>query len=346
MMDAIRRRTRIIITPSVQIEVFRAKKIDHSEWEGMDLRSQILRARESYIDRYGKVNRLDRFDKNSAIYLVRTQYKDSENKETEECLSARFLIPHTYLSTNETDKLLQSCYLGHPLIEMLQKFSPYRKKDIAVVSRICGFRSPQEKKSGEKNKHILALQHTAIAFMLMVDQFIADYNLGDIRFILGLFRGELIRKALTVVALDQTVPKFHFGTLLFPGSVRNEFCINRNYSAYEFPSYFLNTEKLGRTLREMIRTGLLKKEHVASHFTEPRLIEDLIKGKTIPYHEFRFFGKLLNHKGVIPGSGTSGDELRVILGAEVPDGPELRVIKTNRFKQHTDRGIAQLLQTP
>ncbi len=337
-----------IIAPHVHIALYRAKAMGASEWVGEDLKARTLLARESYIPRYGDVGKVDRFDESATIYLVRTSYKDANGTAIDEWLSARFVLPHLHLLMHETHELLQSLYSGQPTLAMLRGFCPYAVKNIAIVSRICGYRTQEgvSEGVGDIQNLFLPLTHTAFAFTLMVDQFLLDYNSGgDIRVILGLFRNELIRKALTITALGQ-VPRFYFGQLLFPLSTRKEFRIDRNSSAYDFPSYFLNTEKLGKTLAELIASQLLTKECVANHFTNPTRIEQLLNGKTIPYHEYRMMGKLLSHQGLLPGSTMHGDDLRMILDAKVPDGPELRVLKTDQFSAHAAWITEHLQNTP
>lgn len=341
-------KTQTIIAPRVQIDIYRAKIMKTSKWEGDDLKIKTLRARESYIPRYGDVDITDRFDENAAIYLVRTCYQSTEGEQIEEWLSARFVIPHLRLSMREAHELLQSLCSGRPTMSYLHKFGPYDTENIAIVSRICGYRGLQglDGRTAEGRDFFSPLKCTAFAFVLMVGQFLTDYNsTGDIRVMLGLFRNELIRKALTITGTKRQVPRFHFGPLLLPWALRKEFRIDRNYSAYDFPSYFLNTEKLGSVLRELIISGLLPKDLVADHLSNSALIEDLLDRKVLPYYEFRGMGKLLTHQGSILGSTMCGDDLRMILDVKVPDGPELRVFKTERFSQYTTLAIKCLSNT-
>ena len=312
----------IINAPFATFEVFCAKDICTPDWrtaENFDIRSLVLRSRQSYIQRYGdNIPVLDAYDIPAAVYLVRVSYAGGE-----EWLSARFAIPNTCLSSIDSHQFLQSKYQNHPLLEAIEDISHEGLKHIVIVSRICGFVNKFDN-ADENNLVTQPLRYTAYAFALMLNQLILDYGTRyNIKFFLGLYRDELIKKSLTSVVDGISLPIFSFGTELIPGSIRKDFTIDRNISAYEHPAYFFKANELSVGLRDLIQRGILKLEDVADHLISHKNIIELMAGKSLDYGAFRNLGPVL-----------ITDCVRRELEPLLSDGPELRVINTAEWLEH------------
>ncbi len=322
-----------IHTSKISFEVFRAKHAGASHWES-NLKDIVLQARKSYVKRYGEVPLLDTSDEGAAIYLARVLYKDENGRSIEEWLSVRFIFTDQ-LTIEEVHKLLQSTYLKQPLFEVLKEKKSDVTEQIVVISRICGFTKEQDTILSESTESDSQLRHTAYAFALMIEQFRVDYlQKKKRRFILGLFRDELVKKALQKNIGGLFFPSFYFGNKLLPDALRDEFRIDRSIVAYQFPAYFFEAPLFQKVLRQCIEEGMLERELVASHLPEPADIFTIINGGLLPYHALRRLGNLL----------TSTD-IQQKIDSEVPDGPELRVLDLEKWEQEFTLLMGKILPT-
>lgn len=313
-----------VSTRLVCFEIYRAKDIGSSKWDS-DLFEVVRRARESYVPPYGNVPLLDGFDFSAAVYLVRMRSVHAEEHCWEEWLSARFIFANHYMTPPRTHKLLQYLYRGQPFIEALDGILPQAARRVAVISRICGFATDCDA-LGESTH--AKLHFTAQALALMVKQFIIDYKKKrDLCLLMGLFRDELIQKALTKEIDGRFLPVFFSATDIFRDSRPDDFCIDRGISAYNFPAYFFDTKALARLLAQLVHDGSLSSEIVRKHLEHPERIVELLNGEDLPYNEFRKMGPLLSRRGHIHGTRMTGEALRCRISHSVPDGPHLRMLE-------------------
>ncbi len=296
-------------TPSVSFEVFRAKYAETSKWED-GLENVVLEARKSYVERYGNVSLLDSSDEHAVVYLVRAQYTD-QARLVEEWLSARFVLTKQ-LTPEGAHKLIQSTCCGQPLLQILKQ-----PEKLAVVSRICGYLKEEGREEVRRE-----LQHTSYAFALMVKQFCIDYAQdGNLHFIVGLFRNELVEKSLQRNVNEVLLPSFYFGPKLIPGVTRDQFSIDRSMAAYQFPGYFLETPALQKLLRQLIEEDLLERELVAGYLPDPKDIDNIMNGVSVSYRSFCRMGEVF-----------TSENIRRRIDENVPDGPELRVIDIQEWE--------------
>ena len=302
---------------SVIFRIYKAKNLYHPAWNSVVLKKITKIARQSYL-RYGRVPLTDDYDKSAVIYLCRTSYGKSE-----EWLCVRF-VPGNTSSTHLLEDLNQYVYNGKSIVNIIKNKLVLGANDLqtklVAISRLCGI-TPNN----------IAMKHTAQAFALINKEFFSKTHFS---YLLGVFRPEVLKKILRFSS------QF---SLSFPDAYKTlkcrpeQICLDRGWSAYHFPGYFLNVAQLLKLLQKLVKE---KKLNIASIKKYAKNYNPEIK-KTANYMEIlkMIYGinTVLLWKGRIPGSKISGEELRVLLGRSVADGPKLKIISVANWKKQLKR---------
>ncbi|TSC83753.1 MAG: hypothetical protein G01um101413_893 [Parcubacteria group bacterium Gr01-1014_13] len=301
---------------SVIFRIYKAKNLYQPSWNNAVLKKITKLARQSYL-RYGRVPLIDEYDKNAAIFLCRSSFG-----KLEEWLCLRFVPGNT--DTHLLEDLNQYVYNGKTIVNIIKNKLVFRDNDLqtklVAISRLCGI--------APKNS---AMKHTAQAFALINKEFFSETHFS---YFLGVFRPEVLKKILRFSS------RF---SLSFPDAYKTLKCrpeqvyLDRSWSAYHFPGYFLNASQLLKSLQKLIEEKKLNivfiKKYAKNYNPEIK--------KTANYMEIlnMIYGinAVLLWKGKIPGSKITGEELRALLDRSVADGSKLKIISAANWKKQLKR---------
>lgn len=322
--------------------LYRAKHHSVSEWSSPTFKELVMDARRSYL-RYGAITPEDAYDKKSAVYITRVSYPHTQKRiscHTEEWLSIRFVpAKNTPLYTED---LILCQHDGESLIQWLAEtnFDGARNekeisKRVVTISRICGimpYRVPAAKPlKNTALRQPTKLKYTGIAFALMNHQFLNDHS-GNLRYITGIFRPELIEKTLTTITSDnQIVPDFTWGYRILGFTDSSSIPLDRSsLIPYQFPAYFLHMNQLYHALAELLAKRIISMHTLGRYIKNP---DEWMQDATSFQNTSAELGTLLTAHGTLYDSLLTGDELRSFLTARIQDGAHLRMMRVDAWRK-------------
>src|SRR3989344_1953175 len=323
-------------------EIFEAKKMWEEGWLSDALHRLVLVARRSYR-KYGDVPITDAYDDKAAVFLCRATYPFvfpglAKPIPVAEWLSVRFIPSDGEpVSTEDLDQYrYQNKSVGEWLLEKGEKWA-------ITISRLCGIpRYPLEPDENEAVVLPTTLAYSALAFILVNQAFFSCYPNLRHGFITAVFREELARKFLNITREEK---QWSFGfpnSSEFLGCTPDEVGLRRELLAYRFPGYFLDIIKTFTLLKQLVEEKLLSAESLAVYLkrwnpgmetNEWSYAESLEQSEGL--------GDLLTLEGPIAGSAFSGEELRLRVDAAVPDGPQLRIMPIEAWRNQIENFLAE-----
>lgn len=305
-------------------DVFRCHDLWAPEWNHRILSGLLLEARRSYF-KYGQRALIDAYDEKAAIYLVRASYKRC-GKPTCEWLSIR-MVPGEGDPWGVGEPEMYTCD-GDSVVNRIA--SLYRDgrvwNHIISSSRMCGIHPYHIDQNGQPTACVVDQKHmcTAVCFGLIHSQFVLDYpelcSRRDIM-VTAIIRRELRDKGLVVHSPDGHEASPLFIPVHETLDVHEErIKLDKNWYAYNFPSYWLNIKQLEELLFMLVYRGKLARTVLAEYKTEKGL-------------DARKLGRLLTIEGKIPDSDMSGQELRGCIDQCVEVKPQLMVTPIRRWNR-------------
>ena len=330
----------------IRFEIYLAKDLYNSAWNGECLQSLVLRARESY-GRYGNVPLIDEYDSKSAIYLARAMYFEKSEQEeylVEEWISLRF-VPGDR-EPNGIDVLNLYWHRKKPASHWVEKFLRLRNlgfHNLISGSRLCGISSfisdgSDQLKFGEKRRS--DHKYTPVCFALLHKQFFEDCKREGLdfdyfvvatsdRLLEGFmrleFQGEKYGPAC--VKAEETLG-------LQPGKIK----LKRDDFIYQYPLYFLDQNQIVMILKNLISEGIISEETLKCYFGGAISSQEFLSGTRIRIEKLRNLGNLLTEKGAIKGAKISGVQLRRMLD-KVADDSSLRITPIPSLAASADKMI-------
>ncbi len=324
---------RIYKIGTATFRIYKAKNLYHPAWNSDVLKEITKTARRSYL-RYGQMPLVDDYDKNAAIYLCRISYNNRE-----EWLCLRFVPGDT--DNHSLEDLNQYVFNGKSIADIIKKKLVLTKNNLATklvaISRLCGISpySVTEPASKAGASFPVTIKYTARAFVLINKEFFSETHFS---YLVGVFRPEVLKKIS------------HFSSrlnLFFPDACQILKCrtsqirLDRSWLAYRFPGYFLNVEQLLKLLQKLIKEKKLSVDFIKKYAKNYRLTIKKSKNYTETLKTISGISTVLLWKGKIPGSKTSGEELRRLANQLVADGPKLKIVtvaswvkQLNKIKVH------------
>lgn len=332
----------------VRFEIYLAKDIYNSAWNGQCLHSLVLKARESY-GRYGNVPLIDEYDLKSAVYLVRAIYPEkTADREywVEEWLSLRFVPGNG--EPGGIDVLNLYWYEEKPMAYWIEKFiqpKGWSFHNLISGSRLCGISSfiqnPADQNEFGKTRRS-DHKYTPVCFALLHKQFFDDCRREGLdfqyfivatsdRLLKGFMRLESGNRKYgpACVRAEKTL-----GVPCCMGKIK----LRRNDFIYQYPLYFLNQNQIVKLLKRLLVTKVISNETLKNYFGSGISAQELIEGKRIRIEKLRNLGALLGEKGKIKGASITGIQLRVMLD-KVADDSRLRMTPIRSLEASVDKMI-------
>lgn len=315
----------------IKFEMYRVKKMHNPDWENPVLFKLLLHARGSFYI-YSELPPLDGYDLKSEIYLIRTCYNagtvDSEYP-VEEWVSTRF-IP--YYGDPRKFRDLEMFEYRRRLIEYWVKkrlLDPVKLDWDSVVgaSGLCGIET-----FPVSENNAFSLRYTSLAFALIVKQFVKNCENNAPPYLMVQVPEEFVQKVLTFRVKNREFrPNFTLASdmLMIKKAAQVKLCRD-NRLIYHRPLYFLNRKALFELLGNLIRKKVLTPETFEYYMGDPALVDKILNKKEVAVSEFSKLGRIFSINGRIYGANVTGTKLRDIL-KKVPDGPQLRIMKTDEF---------------
>lgn len=311
----------------INCEIYLVKKMHNRRWENPTLLKLLIHARGSFYI-YSELPPLDSYDLKSQIYLVRTCY----NENVEEWVSTRF-IPYSGDPQKFRD-LEMFEYRGRSIEYWIKKrLLDVEKLDwdsVVGASGLCGIELfPAQ-----------GLCYTSLAFALIVRRFIEDCENQPPRYLMVQVADEFAQRVLTFRAQNQVFPPdFTLASDMLKIKRADQVRLRRdNQLIYNRPFYFLNRNALFDQLRDLIKKRILTAETFGYHMANAALADRLLNSERIAISEFSKLGLIFAASGSLYGAQITGAEIRNIL-RNVPDGPKLRIMKTEDFISSLQRMI-------
>lgn len=327
-------------TDTVSCDIYRAKDMFCSQWNSEILQTLVVDARGSYY-RYGNLSLLDSYDPKSAIYLVRASYKvffheAGQSLPVEEWLSMRFTpVEGVPFGTSDLDECM---YTKGSLIEKMRSelFNGATDclKHVVTISRICGVH-PYLANNKNFPVNISKRHHyTALCFALMNQQFLLDSH-QRFSYITGLFRDELIEKALTIqTRTGKCLPLFSSAYKML-NCLISEVILNRDASAYIFPGYFLKMDQLVNVLNSCLNAGKISFNILKQYIpikSEAELATLMHNRESAGAYLYQLKA-LLQHKGPLGVDASfNGKVLQKLLDSSIEDGPQLKIMEVGKWR--------------
>ncbi len=322
---------------SAVFSIFKVKDLNSSNWASETLKNAVLVVRSSYL-RYGDVQLIDDYDEKSQIYLCRVKFilTGSENQPdsfAEEWFSVRFVsgngVPDSFEDFNHYlhgEEKISS----HIQNILFSGEKDYLRKVVAI-SRFCGAsaRAINDGSVQMPGK----LRHTALVFALFNLEFFSECQ--EFEYLVGVFRKELLTKMLDLrlvgINFNLSLPSAHVLLNCRPDEIRQ----NRNILAYKYPGYFLNILQLARIIDSLIADSRLSLDSIKKYVSryELNMSAALLGMESLQIlKRMEGIGDFLTVSGAIGGSLMTGEELRMIVDNEVDDGPELKMVATDKWR--------------
>ena len=336
----------------VRFEVYLPKQLFNPRWGDESLYQLLIDARGSYYV-YGDRPPLDNYDAKSAPYLVRVIYPHISNGQevmAEEWVSDR-LVPLTgkplgsgELEFFEHDKkgmeiLFQEKFFG-------VRSPGYHRFFTVTSNRLCGIAPYAASASDDPifSPRPNRLKYTGICYVLICKHFSDDYlDLAEALYSTSIIHNKVLEKSMTFEKGSKLLRvEFAPAWQIFGFAGAAEIRLNRyahDSAAYQFSHYFLDSKKLVICLEELLNRGALAIESFHRYCGANAGAQNKIDP---PFEQMRYLGNLLNVNGPIFGSSLTGKELRGIINAEVPDGPELKITAIETIRENTKNLIAEL----
>lgn len=306
--------------PHAVFEIYRAKDLHRSKWNGPALRELVALCRLSY-SRYGKRPLFDAYDGKAAIYLVRAIYSATAGDHHEEWLSVRMVPgdkkpigvaePEIHMSNGKRVDYWMKKKIG----------AEHFWEQVASSSRMCGIHPYLLRKNGtgsflEDDSH----KFTPVCFALIHKQFVIDYPLSRFpyRYITATVRTDFYETKLAYRAGKRMVRPTHVAAHTFLGVERNSIHVDRDVYSYPFPLYWFDRTKLLKLVN-----GLREKEH-------KKPFEKLTSAM--------FANLTKKAKKPIPIAGVNIEpaKMRALIDRFVPDAPELKITNAKQWYRGMD----------
>lgn len=294
-------------------------KTPQTSWSSISALELLKVARRSYL-RYGFVPALDAYDQKSWVYIVQVNYVckcgQYEQHEAVEWFSFRF-IPSSGVPEGVGDlKLCQTT--TQPSLELLINKHLFQGAEVGdqlvSISKICTTHAWCKNSNGIVASHTGAIRK---AFWLVNDYYFR-FN-QNAKFMTGIFQPVLVRALGNGPAAESFTPAWQMLGLAKASDV----AINRKIISYAYPGYFLSVKPL---------RGLLA-----------RLVCEQQLAATWLDVEPAKLGELLTMTGQISAqSDLTGESLRELVDAEVPDEPELKIIEIAAWRRAITKSLDAL----
>lgn len=348
-------------------QIYCAKELFQDAWTHPTLHRLVLEARKTYQEIYGDIDLLDKYDKKSAIYLIRVTYpfSISHNKsiEVEEWFSLRFVpAAHTpvsnedlnfYMYKNGSKKLPVWEYIVKHFLTRNERNHKSILREFIALSRFCAIRpyatdAKNQRKLdlyNQKVKNPLKNKFSGISFALMNEQFFSMAVEQDLPFtyVTAQLNQSMINTILSYKTASQIISlPFIKATDALKLKADETIVLNRNkhdIPVFLYPGYFLNKEELSHVFTECVTTGVLSEATFMKYLPKDVQLSDVI-AKPRMIH-FQKAGKLLSMKGAIHHDKITGEDLRRIVNERVSDGPSLYIMQRPEWQ----KGIRTFLST-
>jgi hypothetical protein len=313
------------VSPTVCVDVYRAKDLLTRRWNDKTLKKIVLMARNSY-SRYGDRPLLDSYDPKSAIYLARATYRSKGvNGDIHEWLSIR-MVPGNGMPQGVGEPEIYE-RKGKPMDYWIRRKlkSGGAWKHIASSSRMCGLSLYAIKRNGDiTDLEGVSHKYTSVCFAIIHKQFLVDYPLEQFsyRYITAIIRPDFYKKGLGYHSRKQIFYPFFTPAFSFLGFPRGEVRVKRAIYSYKFPSYWLDAKKLLRLINRMRAENNMRPIAAIS----PGTLDPLAGG---------------GHKKVlVAGMVVDSLMMRKAIDRSIPDVPELKITPAAVWYKSMDRIIA------